>query len=72
MPLILGGLLVYLAAFSPGLGPVPWAVNAEIYSPQARLSKPHNGLEPCLNTFPSLPLPAPSVFLRRQQHQWHP
>ncbi|EIE20094.1 general substrate transporter [Coccomyxa subellipsoidea C-169] len=42
MPLILGGLLVYLAAFSPGLGPVPWAINAEIYSPQARPSKPPN------------------------------
>lgn len=25
------GLMLYLAAFSPGLGPVPWAVNAEIY-----------------------------------------
>ena len=36
MPLILGGLLLYLAAFSPGLGPVPWAVNAEIFPPQVR------------------------------------
>ncbi len=25
------GLILYLAAFAPGLGPVPWAVNAEIY-----------------------------------------
>lgn len=25
------GLMLYLAAFSPGLGPVPWAVNAEMY-----------------------------------------
>ncbi|KAI3425038.1 hypothetical protein D9Q98_008416 [Chlorella vulgaris] len=29
--LILCCLVAYLAAFSPGLGPVPWAVNAEIY-----------------------------------------
>ncbi|EFN54539.1 hypothetical protein CHLNCDRAFT_8066, partial [Chlorella variabilis] len=29
--LILACLVAYLAAFSPGLGPVPWAVNAEIY-----------------------------------------
>lgn len=33
---IIAGLCVYLAAFSPGLGPVPWAVNAEIYPTQAR------------------------------------
>lgn len=36
MPLVLAGLLLYLAAFSPGLGPVPWAVNAEIFPSQAR------------------------------------
>lgn len=30
-PLVLACLIAYLAAFSPGLGPVPWAVNAEIY-----------------------------------------
>lgn len=29
--LVLLGMLLYLAAFSPGLGPVPWTVNAEIY-----------------------------------------
>lgn len=23
--------MAYLAAFSPGLGPVPWAVNAELF-----------------------------------------
>ncbi|GAB4816004.1 hypothetical protein N2152v2_003050 [Parachlorella kessleri] len=34
--LILIGLMAYLAAFSPGLGPVPWAVNAEIYPLQVR------------------------------------
>ncbi|KAK9829082.1 hypothetical protein WJX72_003793 [[Myrmecia] bisecta] len=33
---IIAGLLAYLAAFSPGLGPVPWAVNAEIYPLQVR------------------------------------
>lgn len=26
--------MLYLAAFSPGMGPVPWAVNAEIYPVQ--------------------------------------
>ncbi|CAA7405138.1 unnamed protein product [Spirodela intermedia] len=26
-----GGLVLYIAFFSPGMGPVPWAVNAEIY-----------------------------------------
>ncbi|PRW45452.1 Inositol transporter 1 [Chlorella sorokiniana] len=34
--LILCCLVAYLAAFSPGLGPVPWAVNAEIYPLQVR------------------------------------
>ena len=32
--MVLGSLLLYLAAFSPGVGPVPWAVNAEIYPSQ--------------------------------------
>jgi Sugar (and other) transporter len=35
-PWIIVGLVAYLAAFSPGMGPVPWAVNAEIYPQQAR------------------------------------
>ncbi|RMZ54231.1 hypothetical protein APUTEX25_000582 [Auxenochlorella protothecoides] len=30
------GLMLYLAAFSPGLGPVPWAVNAELYPADVR------------------------------------
>ena len=34
---IILGLLLYLAAFAPGMGPVPWAVNAEIYPLQARM-----------------------------------
>ena len=34
--LIIACVLLYLAAFSPGLGPVPWAVNSEIYPLQAR------------------------------------
>ncbi|KAA6422553.1 MAG: putative inositol transporter 2-like [Trebouxia sp. A1-2] len=34
--LIVGALMLYLAAFSPGMGPVPWAVNAEIYPVQLR------------------------------------
>ena len=32
--LIIAALMLYLAAFSPGMGPVPWAVNAEIYPVQ--------------------------------------
>ena len=32
---IIAGLLIYLAAFSVGVGPVPWAVNAELYPQQA-------------------------------------
>lgn len=28
--------MLYLAAFSPGLGPVPWAVNAELYPADVR------------------------------------
>jgi len=35
-PAIIACVLLYLAAFSPGLGPVPWAVNSEIYPLQAR------------------------------------
>lgn len=35
-PLVLVGLMLYLACFSPGLGPVPWAVNAELYPPGIR------------------------------------
>ncbi|KAL6768760.1 hypothetical protein ACKKBF_B16085 [Auxenochlorella protothecoides x Auxenochlorella symbiontica] len=35
-PLVLMGLMLYLAAFSPGLGPVPWAVNAELYPADVR------------------------------------
>lgn len=34
--LVLAALLAYLAAFAPGLGPAPWAVNAEIYPQQVR------------------------------------
>lgn len=30
------GLGLYLLAFSPGLGPVPWAVNAELYPADLR------------------------------------
>lgn len=29
--LAVGGLALYIMAFSPGMGPVPWAVNSEIY-----------------------------------------
>jgi hypothetical protein len=36
MGLIVAALMLYLAAFSPGLSPVPWAVNAEIFPTQAR------------------------------------
>jgi len=34
--LVLLGMLLYLAAFSPGLGPVPWTVNSEIYPMSVR------------------------------------
>ena len=34
--LIIFCVLLYLAAFSPGLGPVPWAMNAEIFPTEAR------------------------------------
>ena len=45
MGAIILGLLLYLAAFAPGMGPVPWAVNAEIYPLQARTQLPsaHTG-----------------------------
>lgn len=29
-------LMLYLMAFAPGMGPVPWAVNAEIYPAEIR------------------------------------
>ncbi|KAH9308355.1 hypothetical protein KI387_036266 [Taxus chinensis] len=34
--LALVGLVLYIMAFSPGMGPVPWAVNSEIYPAQLR------------------------------------
>eukprot|EP00238_Polyblepharides_amylifera_P014034 CAMPEP_0196578516 /NCGR_PEP_ID=MMETSP1081-20130531/7405_1 /TAXON_ID=36882 /ORGANISM="Pyramimonas amylifera, Strain CCMP720" /LENGTH=173 /DNA_ID=CAMNT_0041897763 /DNA_START=100 /DNA_END=621 /DNA_ORIENTATION=+ len=34
--LSLVALVLYLAAFSPGLSPVPWAVNAEMYPQEVR------------------------------------
>jgi len=34
--LLVVGLVMYLAAFSPGLNPVPWAVNAELYPSNIR------------------------------------
>jgi len=40
--LIIGALMLYLAAFSPGMGPVPWAVNAEIYPVQVTAADTHN------------------------------
>lgn len=60
-PLIIAGLLLYLAAFSPGLGPVPWAVNSEMFPLQARRTlpllpthhpRPNVLLCSCLNTYP--------------------
>jgi len=33
---IVGSLVLYLLAFAPGLSPVPWAVNAEIYPIERR------------------------------------
>ncbi len=33
---VIAGLLIYLAAFAPGVGPVPWAVNAELYPQEVR------------------------------------
>lgn len=34
--LALAGLIVYIAAFAPGMGPVPWTVNSEIYPADLR------------------------------------
>ena len=32
----IAGMMLYLATFAPGMGPVPWAVNAEIYPKNTR------------------------------------
>ena len=58
LPLIVAGVVLYLAAFSPGLGTVPWSVNAEIFpvqvsSPSARQT------EDCLG------------HICRQRLRWH-
>ena len=44
--LILVALLLYLAAFSTGVSPVPWAVNAEIYPQEVTgvLNRPYASL----------------------------
>lgn len=34
--LVLIGLIMYLGAFAPGMGPMPWAINSEIYPMWAR------------------------------------
>ena len=34
--LAVGGLFLYLAFFAPGMGPVPWTINSEIYPTWAR------------------------------------
>jgi SP family myo-inositol transporter-like MFS transporter 13 len=33
---IVASLMLYLVAFAPGLAPVPWAINSEIYPPSKR------------------------------------
>lgn len=41
------GMIIYLAFFAPGMGPMPWTINAEIYPSWARSAG--NGLATCTN-----------------------
>ena len=59
---MLAAVLAYLAAFSPGMGPVPWAVNSEIYPVQVAL--PPSSVV-CVRAFPIYPCWAP---LRAPSH----
>lgn len=53
--LVVISMLAYLAAFSPGMSPVPWAVNAEIYPLQV--------------TFEHLLCMQPSIAVQQQSQQ---
>ena len=43
LPLL--SLMIFIAAFAVGFGPIPWILNVELIPPEARVSKVHGDIK---------------------------